>query len=906
MRAAAVRATSGPTTITSTEPEPLLASRFVVPALPAAVVPRQRLVEKIHMGADGPLTLVSAPAGTGKTVAVAAWVHEGDTPGPVVWVRLDDVRPAGPTLWSLIVEGLRRSELGVDGPLPVSAGPAPGRAFLSAVATKIAVADRPVVLVLDRVDDMLRGDALALDYLVRRSAGRLRLILLSRSDPLLPLHRYRLEAALTEVRMADLAFTSDEGHALLAGRGVALSPAGTDLVMRRTEGWAAGLVLTAMSLAHREQADRAAAELSGDTGTVAEYLLSEVLDAQTDTARELLLRTSIVDVLRPGLVEALAGPHAYRALTFLVHGNAFLDAVPETPGWFRFHPLFRELLRAQLAYESPGASGQLHAAAAEWLAEHGRLEEAVRHAAAAEAWEDGARYVVDALAVGRLLLGPRETPMAEVLGKAPREATGPALALVRAARALSDHDSESCARYLALARQLLKEGQPWPTAELTQEVLTARHALATGDLETARQAASHAERALRQTTDEHPGRGELDTVVRLAQASISLWAGDVEAAADGFAAAASSSRAAGSAQLLARSLSSLALVAAWRRHLRKARRLADESLAAQSERGRTSAEALVAAEVALAWVCTESYDLPAARRHVERAAEVARTGEAAEDPMARVMLALVESRAKRARGDLAGATALVAAAQNHEPAAPGWLTDELRLEEGLLLIATGEPARAAAVAEELMATGPDQVGVDAAVLLAHARLATGDAAGEPVPMTTAASAPLGARVDGWLLEASRRLRSGQDARAGQALERSLRLAAPEELRRPFREAPADVRRLLRVRDDLAGKHFWLGVDAAPDDVRRRAVATAPGPVGAPVELRPAPVEELTEKELEVLGHLAELLSTEEIAAAMFVSVNTVRTHVRNILRKLSASRRNEAVRRARQLRILAS
>jgi LuxR family maltose regulon positive regulatory protein len=160
---------------------------------------------------------------------------------------------------------------------------------------------------------------------------------------------------------------------------------------------------------------------------------------------------------------------------------------------------------------------------------------------------------------------------------------------------------------------------------------------------------------------------------------------------------------------------------------------------------------------------------------------------------------------------------------------------------------------------------------------------------------------LTARVDGWLLEAWRRLLNGEEAGAARALDRSLRLAAPERLRRPFREAPQDVRQLLRRHEDLTRQHSWLGPDVAGTGPfpRQRDQLAGPGKGAATLVVEP-----LTQKEREVLGHLAELMTTEEIAAAMFVSVNTVRTHVRNILRKLSASRRNEAVRRARELHII--
>jgi LuxR family maltose regulon positive regulatory protein len=293
-------------------------------------------------------------------------------------------------------------------------------------------------------------------------------------------------------------------------------------------------------------------------------------------------------------------------------------------------------------------------------------------------------------------------------------------------------------------------------------------------------------------------------------------------------------------------------------------------------------------------VHAETYDMSGARQHLQRAAELVRPEG---DAMQAVMLTIVGARVHRAAGDIPGAMAVLVEAQSGERVT-AWLSDRLRVEQAALEIRSGEPERALAVVKDLAETENP----DASLVLAQARLASGEDLARPIP---APRASLTARVDGLLLEAWRRLRQGEEPGAVSALDRSLRLAAPERLRRPFREAPRDVRQLMRHHEDLTRQHSWLSAD--------RAAMTRPVPAqrGMPhpeAETKESAliVEPLTEKEREVLGHLAELLTTEEIAAAMFVSVNTVRTHVRNILRKMSASRRNEAVRRAYELHILPS
>ena len=876
--------------------EHLLAAKFAVPARPDGFVDRPRLTERLALGVEGPLTLVSAPAGTGKTVAVAAWASGGRAPGLVVWVSLDDADVAPAALWTLILDGLRRN--GVDIGSNAAGADIPDRTFLFSVAAQIATHPEPVVLVLDCDGTLPKDGAAGLHHVMQLAGPHLRLVLLTRADPMLPLHRYRLADAMVEIRMADLAFTTGEAAELLTKKGVDLPPATMDVVTRRTRGWVAGLILTAMSLVHRADPEEVAEEFTGDSGAIAEYLLAEVLDVQPVAARDLLLSTSVVDVLSPGLVEALAGPSAQRALTFLAHGNAFLEEIPESTGCYRYHPLFRDLLRAQLAYESPDRAMRLHRKAASWMAEHGLLPEAVRQAAAGRAWEEAARYVVDDLAIGQLLV-ERRGPLADALAKLPPDADGTSMSLVRAARVLADQDVDGCAREIAEARRKLgANGTTTPAAELAVNVLLLAHARATGDGESALEASAAIE-ALVDRMDParlaaHP---EITAIVGLNQGIVLLLAGHLEAAADAFSDGAAAEQRLGCEGPSIDCLGHLALIAAWDGRLRRATDLAGRALEVQTRVGIPDASCPSAPATALAWVHAETYDMSGARHHLQRATELIRPDG---DAMQAVMLGIVGARIHRAAGDLHGAMAVLAEAQS-AAGVPAWLSDRLSVEQAALEIRAGEPERALAAVKVLAeAESPE-----ASLVLAQARLASGEDLTRPIPAPRAPQHSLTARVDGLLLEAWRRLRQGEEPGAASALDRSLRLAAPERLRRPFREAPRDVRQLMRHHEDLTRQHSWLSADpaAVPRSVPEQRVTPRPG---AEHQESALIVEPLTEKEREVLGHLAELLTTDEIGAAMFVSVNTVRTHVRNILRKMSASRRNEAVRRARELQILPS
>lgn len=861
-----------------------------VPPLPMTFVPRARLFVALDRGVRGPLTLVSAPAGTGKTVAVASWVAAARAPGPVAWVSLSEAAGGRDAVWPLLVEALHRT-----GAVLEDRGTRQGSVTAqrrSRLARQITAQPEAITVVLDCDIDLSKQAAEAVDQLLAACQGQLRLIVLSRSDPLLPLHLYRLDGALAEIRLAELAFTRSEAEQLLAHRGVRLPSAALDIVCDRTRGWAAGLQLASMSLANSADPSETARQLTGASGTVAEYLMNEVLDAHPAPARRLLLETSVVDVLRPGLAEALAGPHAQRALTFLARGNAFLEPVPDTAGAYRYHPMFRELLYAQLAYESPADLPRLHLAAARWLAGEGAVDDAIRNAVAADAWETAARLLIDELAIADLLCSARGSTAHLFVGM-PEHAGSGAAGLVRSALALATGDATAARHHLRTATEQLLEADGWVAGAASAAFLETLLDEAGGDVEAVMQAADEAKQLLaRVQNDRTSAHPELLGRLEAARAAALARDGRLLEAAGCYAAAIRAGTRTGFERSFVDWHGHLALLAAWLGQYRKAARFAEQAQLVQRESELAGPQCSAAAEVALAWVALETYDLAEARRHILAAGECTTSNEV----VSHCALALVDARVRRAHGDLLGARKVLDQARAR-PDAPSWLTDRLAVESALVDTALGGGTRPVELGADL--AGP---ALEEAVLArAQARLASGKDLDRPVAIPNGSSAILPTRVDRWLLESYRRLRRGEAQQAADALNHSLRLAAPEQLRRPFREAPADVRRLFRARRDLASQHRWLlGGDAEAPATR----------AGAPPQLASVDVpdqvmvEQLTQKELEVLGHLAELLTTEEIAGAMFVSVNTVRTHVRNILRKLAVSRRNEAIRRARDLGIL--
>ena len=350
-------------------------------------VARRRLFGLLDEGVKGPLTLLAAPAGYGKTLLLTSWTTGGRPPGPVAWVRVGPGDHHPPQFWAHVLAALRGAELvPPDGPL---AGLSPqaeiGDGFLHAFVAGLFELRRPVVLILDDLHEAT-GQAVSgqLRFLLRHAPSQLRLVVATRADPPLHLHRLRVAGQLGELREADLAFTLEEAGTLLADHGVRLLGEELETLWRRTEGWAAGLRLAALSMRGQPQPGRFVADLAGDDRAIAGYLVEEVLAAQPPELRRFLLRTAVADRLSGDLADALTGgADGARVLARLEREHVFTSASGPNRTWYRYHPLFAELLRAELRYEHAGELPDLHRRAATWHAGDGQPVLAVRHALAA-------------------------------------------------------------------------------------------------------------------------------------------------------------------------------------------------------------------------------------------------------------------------------------------------------------------------------------------------------------------------------------------------------------------------------------------------------------------------------------------------------------------------------------------
>ena len=876
--------------------DPVLLAKITEPRLPGWAIPRPRLDRLIAAGVEGPLTVVTGPPGAGKTMAITSWAAASAEPGIVAWIALDEYDNRPTVFWSYVVAALRRAGLSVPRIASAAGGTtAVSHVFLLRLASALASQGQPVVVVIEDFHLLTDGETLdGLTYVLRNAAPGLRLVISSRIQPLLALHRYRLNGELTEIRAEDLAFTVAEAGLLMEQLGITLSQGALECLTARAEGWAAGIRLAGISMDGHPDPEQFVKELGTEDSALTGYLVEEVLNTQPAAVRDFLLRTSILDRVNSSIAAELTGSdRAADVLAGLAATNAFVR--PLGGGWYRYHPLFAEILRLKLRRQYPAELTDLHRRAAACCLRNGRLAQGVQHAGTAGDWQLAARMVLDELAIGQLMDPRGSQPLADEFRRMPADSTGaqPELLLVTAAMDLLSDAGVGGKHALAAAEGIL-DGLP------ADEALPARIAAAqirmaisrnAGDLDSAAAYAVRAESLLRaippNSLTPHPA---IQGHILLNRGIVELWRGDPDPA-DGAATAAMAAAVSPDDQRdRSEYLGQLALAEALRGRLDSAVRLAGDA-----EADEDNAEAGgPAANIALACVHVQRYQLRQAHGELVRADAALRRHP---DKFMGAVASLIAAQCRLAESRPGSALELISRArQGWSP--PPWLDDRLTLLESRARAATGDAAGAAAAARR--AGHPSAT--DRAVALAQALLAGGDHQGarSAAPVLTAgpATPDRPASIERWLLEA-RLSYADRDAQRGRrALERAFQLAGPEQIRLPFALERAWLQPLAGRDPGLARAYREL---LDPD-----LVIPAPRPASRPV-VAPAPalvVDQLSEREREVLQRLSGMLSTAEIAAEMYISVNTVKTHLKSIYRKLSADHRGEAVRRARQLKLI--
>ena len=860
-------------------------------------MPRPGLFERL--GASARVTVLSAPPGSGKTVLLRSWIGAAGLADRAAWVPVGRGERDPQRFWLSVVGALRQTVRGSTLVQALTAAPdLDGWAIAERLLKDLAPLDDPIWLVVDDVHELGADQALRqLELLVMRAPPELRFVLASRHDVRLGLHRLRLEGELTEIRAPDLRFSLAETRELLAAAGVELAEPALAMLHERTEGWAAGLRLAALSLAGHPHPGRFAAEFSGSERTVAEYLLAEVLERQDEDVRRLLLRTSMLDRVSGELADALTeGSGGERMLQELEAANAFVVALDAARTWFRYHHLFAGLLQLELRRTAPGEVTALHAAAARWFAAHGYPVEAIRHAQGAQDWELAARLLADAWP--GLHLGGQAPTVHALLAGFPADALAAdaELAAVAAADELAQGSLEAAERYLTLAQGSAsvpagRDGQ----VRVLLAVVGMLQARQRGNLSAV---AEEARRVVGVEPDAaRPRLGEeLRALALINLGTAEAWAARFQEAERHLEHGVELAHRIGRPYLEFTGRAHQAAVEINRSFARAAER-GRQAVELAERHGWTDEPTAGTAYVMLGGALTAQGRVEEAEPWVQRAERTVRPeAEPAEAMGVYYVRGLLELARHR---DADALTAFQAAERlGGQVAATHYIISPTRARLLAALVRLGQTERA----EQALAGLGDQDRDrgDMRVAIAVLRLAQGDpeaaaVALAPVLDGSAPVVPRSTHSQAFLLQAIAMNALGDAGAAGRALERALDIAEPDGALLTFLLHPTPGLLERHVRQRTA--HASLIAEILP-------LLAGQSPASPPTGAQP-PLEPLSETEIRVLRYLPTNLSTPEIANELFVSPNTVKTHIRHLYAKLGAHRRGEAVARARTLGLLA-
>jgi len=847
------------------------------------------------------VTIISAPAGSGKTCLLRAWADRQGQRHRLAVMQVQRDQHDAQQFWLALLDAVRHASATAGRAGPPAATPdfnAP--AMVDRVLSELANACGGITLVIDDLHELNSPEALAqLTRLLTNLPPHVHAMLTTRHDLRLGLHQLRLAGDLAEIRAADLRFTDRETRMLLDASGIALSESGAALLHQRTEGWAAGLRLAVISLAGHPDPERFVAEFSGSDRTVAEYLIAEMLERQPDDVQDLLLRTSLLDRVNGELADVLTGrPGSERILLELADANAFVVPLDPERTWFRYHHLFGDLLRLELRRTLPAEVPALHRRAAGWFIRQGQVVEAIRHTQEAGDWPDAARLLADH-SFSLTLDGQAQTMQALVRAFPPGQ-DHPELALVRAGGDLVQGRLDEAAAHLAVAEAYAETAPPDRQHRLRVAIASLRLSLArrrghlAGVIEQVRFLAS----PVTGQSDEDIALGsDLRAVALMNLGTVEAWSLGLPDAERHLQEGAVLAREIGRPYLEVGCLAQLGFASKIHPFATTQRRCREAI--ALAERYGWGAEPVIApALMTLAGTMVWLGEFDEGERWLRRTERALQTDTG---PDIRLLLhqtagilhagrgrhheALEEfSAAEHLRSQLEGSHALASQVT-------GWmLATQARL---------GRPgeARAALAALDDERAGSGEIRDACAVIC----LAEGDPAGAlgEVQHVLGGTAPVIGYVtvvEAHLLAGLARRELGDQRAANQAAERALALAESDRLILPF--AMTGSRELLEALPRHETAHAALLADIL--DVLH---GSSPAAENQPPSLD---VEELSPGELRVLRYLPTNLSRPEIAGELSVSVNTVSTHVRSIYAKLQVRDRSSAVQRARELRLLAA
>jgi LuxR family transcriptional regulator, maltose regulon positive regulatory protein len=880
----------------------------VAPAAPR-LIDRSDLLAALDRAAASTVTIISAPAGSGKTSLLRTWAGRPGAPRPLAFVQVQRGQSDAQQFWLALLGAVRHATGASSGAeLPAATPDFNAPAMADRVLSELSDAPHGVTLVIDDLHELHSPEASAqLTRLLTNLPPQVHAILTTRHDTRLRLHLLRLAGELSEIRAADLRFSERETRELLDAAGIALSDSGVTLLHQRTEGWAAGLRLAAISLAGHPDPERFVTEFSGSDRTVAEYLIAEMLERQPPDVQDLLLRTSLLDRVNGELADLLAGRQgSEQILLDLEDANAFVESLDPERTWFRYHHLFADLLRLEMRHTLPAEIPALHQRAARWFTQHGQVAEAIRHTQAALDWPGAARLLADH-SFSLTLDGQAQT-MQALLRAFPPGADYPELALVRAMGDLAQGHLDETAAHLAVAETYAETTPPERQRRLRVAIASLRLALArrrgqvAGVIEQARFLAS----PVTGPSDEDIALGsDLRAVALMNLGTAEAWSLGLPDAVRHLQEGAVLAREIGRPYLEVGCLAQLGFAyifpdaatpkadafATTQRRCREAVALA--------ERYGWGAEPVIApALMTLAGTMVWLGEFDEGERWLRRTERALQTDTG---PDIRLLLhqtagmlhagrgrrreALEEfGEAERLASQLEGSQALASQVT-------GWmLATQARL--GL----PGDARAALATLDDEQAGSGEIRNARAVICLAEGDPAAALATVAGVLDGTAPVLGYVTVVEAHLLAGLAHRELGDQRAANQAAERALALAESDRLILPF--AMTGSAGLLEALPRHQTGHAALLADIL--DVLHGSPPAAREQSSLP------PAEELSPGELKVLRYLPTNLSRPEIASELSVSLNTVSTHLRSIYAKLQVRDRSSAVQRARELRLLAA
>jgi len=895
----------------------LLATKFYVPRPRSGLVPRPSLIERLLQGTESKLTLVSAPAGFGKSTLLAEWLAAPRKDSVTAWLSLDPGDDHPSIFWPHLIAALQtaRPDIGASSLALVESSERSIGAFLAPLINELDAVDGGLVLVLDDYHVIGSPEIEAgMVFLLEHLPARVRLVIATRTDPALPLARMRAQGELIEIRAGDLRFTPDEADAYLnAVLGLGLTAEDVAALEGRTEGWIAALHLAGLSMQGRDDLTGFISGFAGDDRYIVDYLVEEVLQRESERVRAFLLQTSILGRISGPLADAVTGQDGGQGtLETLDRRNLFLVPLDDRRRWYRYHHLFADVLQARLLDEQPALPAELHRRAAEWFAQEGEYDEAIDHAlagghlaraadlvelaipASRQARQDvTSRRWIDALLMALI----RERPVLSDSFAASRLVHGEVEGVDAALR-----DAE---HWLDASRAGTAEGMVVMDAQafrdLPASVAIHRAGLARlqGDVDGT---IAHARRGLELVgEDDHVARAAAEALIGLA-----CWSrADLDAASRWYEDAMADLEYAGYLPDVVGCSIALSDMRLAQGRLGEAQRVLEKGLALATRPGGPVLRGAADMHVGLSAVLRERDDLAAAADHLAQGRALGEANGLPQNPYrSRVAAALL----RRAEGDLDGALELLdEAALRYD----GDFSPEVRPVAALrarVLIAQGKLAEAQAWARDrglAAADDLDYLREFEHITLARLLLAEGardrsdalmSAAGELLERLlrdAEAGGRSGSAIDILTVQSLVTHARGDSAGAMTALDRAIVLAEPEGYIRAFIDEGPPMLALLK----LAAK------DRTASGYVRRLLARAVADTGVPAVTQPL-VEPLSERELEVLRLLESDLDGPEIARELTVSLPTVRTHTSNIYAKLGVTNRRAAVRRATELGLL--